>query len=199
MKMLVFDLDGVIITYKKNFAETYSAEFGVELGKIYEFFTNDYRDCAVGRSNLRSTIKEYVSLWAWPGDVDSLIQYWFKCQSTVDTRLLKLIESARRSGHMCYVASDQDNIRSEYVRTLVDFESEFDGHFFSCDVGATKTENEFFEHVILKLGCPPANVHFWDDNPKNVATAQQSGLQAEVYTSYDNFQPAFRSRFVSTT
>ena len=130
MTKLIFDLDGVIITYEKNFAERYSAEFGVEVGKIYDFFVNDYYDCAVGRSALRDKIERYVPLWGWPGNAEALIRYWFDSQSTVDTGLLNLIGSARRSGHECYVASDQDATRSAYVRSLVDIDGSFDGSFF---------------------------------------------------------------------
>jgi putative hydrolase of the HAD superfamily len=169
MAKLIFDLDGVIITYEKNFAEAYAAEFGVDVANIYYFFANDYHDCAIGRSALRDKIEKYVSLWGWRGDAESLIRYWFDSQSTVDTRLLDLIAAARRSGHECYVASDQDATRSAYVRRLVDLDRAFDGSFFSCDVGATKADGAFFECVLRQLGCVPG----------------------------DDFEPAFSSRFVS--
>jgi putative hydrolase of the HAD superfamily len=197
MTILIFDLDGVIITYKRNFAETYSAEFGVDITKIYEFFANDYHDCAIGQASLRDKIEKYVSLWGWPGNAESLIQYWFDSQSEVDIRLLDIISSARQSGHKCYVASDQDATRSEYVRKLVNIDVAFDGSFFSCDLGSTKTEAAFFERVLGELGCAPADVHFWDDNPKNVAAAKQAGIRAEVYNSFDDFRLAFSSQFVS--
>ncbi|MGW1728143.1 HAD family hydrolase [Streptomyces sp. NPDC002306] len=199
MTKLIFDLDGVIITYEKNFAEKYSAEFGVGIGEIYDFFVNDYYDCAIGRSALRDKIEHYVSPWGWPGDADSLIQYWFDCQSTVDSGVLDLIGLARRSGHECYVASDQDAARSAYVRSLVDIEGAFDGAFFSCDLGATKTEAVFFERVLGELGCAADEVYFWDDNPKNVTTAKQARIKAELYTAYDDFWPAFSDRFVSAS
>lgn len=198
MAKLIFDLDGVIITYNKNFAETYSAEFGVEVNKIYDFFANDYHDCAIGRSALRDKIEKYVPLWGWPGDPDSLIRYWFDSQSTVDTGLLDLIASARRSGHTCYVASDQDVTRSAHVRTLVDLDRAFDGSFFSYDIGATKTEAAFFERVLGELGSIPTDIYFWDDNPKNVATARRANMNAEVYTTYDDFRPAFSKKFAPT-
>ena len=197
MTKLIFDLDGVIITYEMNFAEKYSAEFGVDVGKMYDFFANDYYDCAIGRSALRDKIEKYVPLWGWPGDADSLIGYWFDCQNTVDTGLLDLIGSARRSGHECYVASDQDATRSAYIRSLVDLDGAFDGSFFSCDLGATKTEAAFFERMLGELGCAPTDVYFWDDNPKNVTTARQAKISAELYTAYDDFRPAFTDRFVS--
>ena len=198
MTKLIFDIDGVIITYEKNFAEVYSSEFGLDISEIYEFFSNDYYDCAIGRSALRDRIERYVSRWGWPGDADSLIQYWFDSQSTVDIRLLDLIGTARQSGHKCYVASDQDTTRSAYVRSLVNIDATFDGSFFSCDLGVTKTEVAFFERILGELGCAPKDLHFWDDNPKNVFVARQAGISADLYTSYDEFRSAFCSQYVST-
>lgn len=197
MTNLIFDLDGVIITYEQNFAEAYSAEFGMDIAKIYEFFANDYHDCAIGQASLRDKIEKYVSLWGWSGDAESLIQYWFDSQSKVDTRLLDLIESARQSGHKCYVASDQDATRSAYVRKLVNIDSAFDGSFFSCDIGTTKTEAAFFERLLGELGSAPGDVYFWDDNPKNVVAAKQAGIRADVYNSFEDFRLAFSNQFVS--
>lgn len=197
MNKLIFDLDGVIITYEKNFAETYSEEFGIDISKIYEFFANDYYECAIGKASLRDRIAKYVSLWGWPGDAETLIQYWFDAQSKVDSRLLDLVESARQAGHKCYVASDQDATRSEYVRKLVNVDDAFDGSFFSCDLGTTKTEAAFFEHVLEELACNSGDVYFWDDNPKNVVVAKQAGIRAEVYNSFEDFRPEFSSKFVS--
>lgn len=197
MTTLIFDLDGVIITYEKNFAETYSAEFGVGVEKIYDFFSADYHDCAIGRSTLRDALDKYVPLWSWPGDTDSLIGYWFKCQSTVDTKMLELIGSARKSGYACYVASDQDVMRSDFVRGLIDFDNTFDGRFFSCDIGATKTDTAFFEQVLGKLDCSAHDVYFWDDNSKNVTTAKNAGINAEVFRDYAGFEKSFLTRFAA--
>ena len=195
MGKLMFDLDGVVITYNRNFAETYSAEFGVPVTEIYKFFSDDYRDCAIGRSTLPERLGKYIHAWRWLGDVDSLIRYWFDCQSTVDTRLVNLIRSARSGGLDCYVASDQDLMRSSYIRNLIDLDSIFSGCFFSCDLGATKVEPAFFEKVLDSLGCRPGEVCFWDDNPQNVAVAKAVGMEAERYTGYDDFWRAFIRRF----
>ena|ERR1700678_2924045 len=195
MSNLVFDLDGVLITHKKNFAESYSAEFGIPTSKIYDFFANDYYDCAVGRAALPDKIAKYIEPWRWTGDANSLIDYWFACQSTVDDRLVALIGSARAAGNKCYAASDQDAMRSAYIRSLIDLDSVFNDCFFSCELGVTKAEPEFFERVLDSLRSAPADVNFWDDNPKNVATAEKSGINAEVYTSYDDFLIPFSHRF----
>ncbi len=195
MSKLIFDLDGVIVTYDRNFAEMYSADFGVPVTEIYRFFSDDYRDCAIGQAALPERIGKYISAWRWPGDTDSLIQYWFDCQSTVDTKLVSLIMSAKSAGHECYVASDQDLMRSGYFRNILDFDSIFAGCFFSCDLGATKTELTFFEQVIESIGCSPSDIYFWDDNPQNVSVAKAVGMQAELYTGYEDFRPGFIDRF----
>jgi putative hydrolase of the HAD superfamily len=197
MTKLIFDLDGVIITYEKNFAETYSAEFGVGVEKIYDFFSTDYRACAIGQATLRAAMEKYVALWSWPDDTDSLIKYWFDCQSTVDANILGLIGSAREAGYACYVASDQDAMRSSYVRELIDFDHTFDGRFFSCDLGTTKTDTAFFERMLGELGCAPHEAYFWDDNAKNVTTAQSVGINAEIYRDYTGFEQSFVDRFAA--
>jgi len=195
MSKLVFDLDGVIITYEKNFAETYAAEFNLDVAMIYKFFSEDYRDCAIGRSNLADEIARYLPAWKWPGDSASLIAYWFDCQSQINVKLIELIEESKSAGHTCYIASDQDFIRSQYICALFDVDSLFDACFFSCDLGVTKTDPLFFRHVLSRLGDRATDVYFWDDNPDNVATAQRLGINAELFVTYEAFEPSFSERF----
>lgn len=194
MSALLFDLDGVIITFEKNFAETYSEEFGVPLGEIYQFFSNDYFDCAIGRRDLPDALEKYRAEWKWPGDVNSLIDYWFKCQSNIDRRMISLIQAASRAGHRCFLASDQDVTRCAYIRRILDVDSLFNQCFFSCEVEATKTQSLFFEKVIGAVDSDPANIFYWDDNIQNVKTAESVGLNALLFTSFEEFEAPF-SRF----
>lgn len=191
MSNLIFDLDGVIITYEKNFAQKYSEEFGVDIAEIYKFFSNDYHDCAIGQGNLIEKIGKYVQHWQWPGDAQSLVKYWFDCQSTVDERILNLIKDASNSGYKCYAASDQDVMRSSYLKELIDLNSYFDKCFFSCDMGVTKTNIVFFENIINSLQCSSRDIYFWDDNPKNVETARLLGINAQIYSSFNEFFSSF--------
>lgn len=191
MRKLIFDLDGVIIVYAKNFAETYSEQFGISSEEIYKFFRDDYYDCAVGKSNLSDKIEKYIQPWGWTGSVEDLIQYWFSCQSKVDVRLLESIQKARCFGHQCYIASDADAMRLEFVKKLIDLDIIFNGCFFSCEMGVVKTEIEFFNQVIKALRCQPEQVSFWDDNAANVNLARSIGITAELYTGYEQFSSSF--------
>jgi len=198
MSCLVFDLDGVVITFEKNFAETYSQEFSIPINEIYEFFSNDYYDCAVGKAQLASRISNYSEKWKWPGSTEDLIDYWFNCQSQVDTRMIEHIKAARNSGHLCFAASDQDEMRSNFIQRILNMDELFDGFFFSFEVGAMKTERVFFEHLVNQLPCLANEIFFWDDNPKNVQTAKEVGINAETYSDFERFSDEFSERFVKS-
>ncbi|MBF6150343.1 HAD family hydrolase [Nocardia nova] len=186
-KVLIFDLDGVVITYEKIFAESYSQKYGIDVSKVQEFFVGEYYGCAIGIDSLVESIEKYLTAWNWPGSASSLIDYWFDCHSRVDADLLRAIGSARSAGCECYVASDLDRTRAVYVSRLLDIENNFDGRFFSCEIGAVKTEPRFFDAVLTVLECDPEWIWFWDDNHRNVATARTRGVNARLYTGYRDF------------
>ncbi len=52
-----------------------------------------------------------------------------------------------------------------------------------------KPQIGFFEHIIYKMDqIQPHEILFWDDRPDNVEAAQRTGIQAEVYTNFVDFQ-----------
>jgi FMN phosphatase YigB (HAD superfamily) len=57
-----------------------------------------------------------------------------------------------------------------------------------------KSQPAFFEHVLRKLnGIAAHEILFWDDSAPNIATARQSGLQAEIYTTFADFNAKMHS------
>ncbi len=55
----------------------------------------------------------------------------------------------------------------------------FDHRFLSHEIGLVKPDREVYDHVLAELGCPAANVLFFDDNQINVDGARAAGLRAE--------------------
>ena len=79
------------------------------------------------------------------------------------------------------------------------FAQKFDGSFSSAHVGQVKNQPAFFEHVLRQLdGTKAHEILFWDDSAPNIATARQSGLQAEIYTSFADFNVKM-SRYLGNT
>lgn len=54
----------------------------------------------------------------------------------------------------------------------------FDIRFLSHEMGLVKPDRELFDHVVARLAAPPESIVFLDDNPANVASAQDAGLTA---------------------
>lgn len=56
-----------------------------------------------------------------------------------------------------------------------------DGCVFSAVCGMTKPNADIFEHICQKFGLEPTEAVFIDDNPANVHTARQLGMQGYVF------------------
>ena len=50
-----------------------------------------------------------------------------------------------------------------------------------------KPQAEIYLHCCRELGVDPAKALFLDDRPENVEGARVAGLQAEVYSDWENF------------
>ncbi len=49
-----------------------------------------------------------------------------------------------------------------------------------------KSESEFFNEVIQKLGLKPEELMYWDDDNANVEVAKSVGICAFTYTNFDS-------------
>lgn len=66
--------------------------------------------------------------------------------------------------------------------------------FSSVDIGYMKNNPRFFTSILTTLDdCPAENILFWDDTPFNVDTARRTGMVAEIYTGFTDFQAKTRS------
>ncbi|MGE3801369.1 MAG: HAD family hydrolase [Candidatus Kapaibacterium sp.] len=52
----------------------------------------------------------------------------------------------------------------------------FDHHFLSFEIGMMKPDREIFEHVVEKIGIPPRQILYFDDNKLNVEGAKSVGM-----------------------
>lgn len=183
-KILLLDMDGVVLSEEGYFSERYAREFGVPVEKLLPFFKSEFRECQLGVKDIREVLEKYLADWGWKGNVDELLQYWFKDGSVPDTGVMAVIRNARSKGIRCYLATDQEKYRAAYLWNSIEPSKEFDGAFFSCDFGFRKTEAKYWEKVLAALGNPdPADVFFWDDEEDNIKAAQKLGINAYLFTN----------------
>lgn len=53
---------------------------------------------------------------------------------------------------------------------------------YSYDCGHTKPSVEFVEYMISKVGCPPTEIFYVDDNPKHAEPARPFGIHIGYYS-----------------
>lgn len=184
---LVFDVDGVLCPATFRFAAYLEREHQLTGAQTREFFTGPFLDCLVGKADLKQVILPFLVQWGWQGSLDDFLQRWFGEESLVDARLLTVVRQIRARGIHCYVATNQEQYRTHYLREQMGFIDCFDQVFSSAEVGVTKPQTQFYAYVTQTIGTPPERILFWDDSPSNVTAARAYGWQAEHYTDYHTF------------
>ena len=187
IKAVIFDADGVLI-FPWLFAEHLDGEFQITREATRAFFEGKFTECLLGRADLSEVLPPYLDEWGWTGSVAEFMRLWFSVEDVVDARMLGAVQSLRGDGILCYLASNQEKHRSEYIRRVMGFDADFDRLFFSCEIGAKKPDARFYEVIEGAIGLNGGQIAFWDDSPSHVNAASLRGWQAKLYTSYEDFE-----------
>ena len=102
--------------------------------------------------------------------------------------MVAVIRSLRSDGLPCYLATNQEHYRVEYMRAHMGFADLFDGLFYSAAIGCKKPDARFYEHIQQALGLPGEAILFWDDALANVEAARACGWHAEHYTGFEELR-----------
>lgn len=188
IKAIIFDSDGMTNCAEK-FSVRFSRDFNIPYEQILPFFLNEFKGCLVGKADLKDVIKPYLIKWNWQKSVDELLNYWFSGEVNVDTRVMEVIGMLKQKSIKCYLATNQEKYRTDYMVEQMNYKKIFDAIFSSAEIGYKKPQPEFFQVVLEKIGNPPKNeIMFWDDDQENVDGAKAFGLQSYLYTGFDSFQ-----------
>ena len=186
-KVILFDADGVLTLPEEVFTVMYSKSHGLDTGPFEQFFRSEWEAIVTGKQDLKETIAANPELWQWNGSTDELLEYWFKTEDVRNEELLTLIGELKQQGLSCYLATDQERYRGEYMKNVM-FKDLFDGYFISSELGVTKTDPKFFELIIeqFKHTHPdllPSEIVFYDDSRSKVDTACSVGINGQLYKS----------------
>lgn len=193
IKVVLLDGDGVLLKKHKYFSEMYAEKHGVDLEKITPFFTGPFGACKKGQADVKEELAPYLKDWGWDKSVDEFLDYWFTSDTVEDEQVVAEAQKLREKGLKCYLASDQEKYRAEYIKSQTKLGQAVDGLFVSCDMGCSKSEPVFFEKVLKQLSVESSEVLYWDDEEENVAVAKKLGIDARVYTSFDDFVEQMQS------
>jgi putative hydrolase of the HAD superfamily len=123
--------------------------------------------------------------------VEQVSEVWGTIEPLEPTR--SFVQQLRAAGFGCHLATNQDDLRTSYMRARMGYDELLDQCFYSCEVGAAKPEEEFFRRVADALGVELGELVFVDDTLENVHAAQACGLPA-LYWHHRDGVDALRER-----
>lgn len=188
-KVILIDADGVILKKQRYFSEQYAEEKNIPIEPITSFFSNEFKQCMRGQSDLKEALVPYLRDWKWDADTDAFLKYWFDTDVVVDENALERFKDLKKAGKMCYLASNQEKYRAAYISNVL-ADKDLDGFFFSHKLGIEKPNKEFFENIIKELGVKPEEIEYYDDDPRNVDVAKSLGIKGYVFKEASDIKTA---------
>ncbi len=197
-KAIFFDADGVLIKNKFLFTEQLKQDYSIEIEKMLPFFTGVYRQCSIGKADLREELVKVIAGWGWNGTVDELMEYWFTKGTQIDQEVLEYVKSIRDRGIRCYMATDQEKYRGEHLEKLLGNDQVFKRVFYSAQIGCSKKEPAFWDHVfdtVSRASRPPfqelidrSQTLFIDDDQPKIEAVASFGLDTHLYTDLESLK-----------
>jgi putative hydrolase of the HAD superfamily len=182
MKAVFFDADSVIVRPESWFFVAAERDYGIPKAAFLEFVHTDLRRCTRGELELLEILPAYLARWQVRVSAEELVQAWLRHEHHLDHTLLEQIQTIRRAGMPCYLATNQERNRASYMKKEMGLEAALDGVFISSELGARKPEPAFYHKVQNALNLEPHEIYFWDDSSENVQAALECGWQAQVFT-----------------
>lgn len=190
-KAILFDADGVVI-HAEMFSLQYQRKFQVENEKMLPFFKGEFQDCLIGKKDLKKTVTPYLKEWKWDLSADNFLKLWFKSEHNIDQRIIDTIKKLRKSKIKCYLATNQEKYRTNYMIHEMEFKNIFDGVFSSAFVGFKKPEKEFYEYILTEINkeisIKPEEIMFFDDSKKHIIEAKNLNIDSHLFTSFKDFK-----------
>lgn len=202
MKIFLFDVDGVVIN-SAGWSKDVFADWAITSEQLQEFFRSDFEDCICGRRDLEEALEPWLSGWGHKNRTRDFMQYWFEKDSQVNSSVLNLVRNLLPR-EVCFLATNQDRHRSQFLMESLDFNSTFAGIFAAWELGCAKPNPDFFLQISDRLGARfgargnALEIHFIDDLEKNVAAAAALGWHAHRFEDFPPFEAWLNAR-VSVT
>ncbi|QDP95054.1 HAD-IA family hydrolase [Microlunatus elymi] len=176
---VLFDADGVLQRMPPGWQDSLLGRLGDEpVETLAELFTREREETIAG-GDFGALVADTLRRRGLSTDPELVLDSWRTL--VVDRQLTDRIKKLRTSGIGCALATNQQDVRVAYMRSLPDYADVFDEQFYSSELGLAKPDPAFFEVIIQRLGIEPDEALFVDDVAANVAGARVAGLAAEVF------------------
>lgn len=193
IKAITFDLDGVYFTedsfkkFKSIFPTNNSDPDFVEhvLKKSDEMM------------NFKKGIMTEVDYWGYVNQsfgqnlsIDQITKLLMEAYST-NQNVVDYVKKVRSEGIKTCICTNNFPTRINALNKKFNFLSDFDVQVFSYEVGFNKPDPNIFQTLIDRSGVQPNELFYADDNQSCIDSALSLGINAIVYTTFDNFVKSY--------
>ncbi|MDO8676342.1 MAG: HAD-IA family hydrolase [Candidatus Azambacteria bacterium] len=185
-KAILFDADGVVIR-SGLFGAYYQITKGISPDQMLPFYNGIFQECLTGKADLKEVIFPWLKKWKWNSDADDFLLKWFQYEDKADRKIVDLIQALQKNSVSCYLATNQEKYRTQYLRKKMGFEKLFDGIFSSAEMGCKKPERKFYEFIPQKLNLGKNKILYIDDSASNTKSASDIGIESYLYTEFEPF------------
>ena len=119
--------------------------------------------------------------------IEKMVQHEIGFWNTFDSRVISWIDQLRESGYTVGILSNLPFPLADALRGTEGFLEHFDHVTFSCELGLFKPHGPIYEHSFQGLRVAPEAVLFIDDKQENVDGAKAVGMEAELFTRWEEF------------
>lgn len=188
MANIIFDFDGVLVRSRlldKTFLwqQTIESDLGLPQTLREKIFKQpEWNEIICGQNDFRKRLEKIFSN---SPKVDEFIQYWLAKDLDWYLPVLNLASGLKSTGHDIYIGTNQDRIRSAFIRTQPEVENIFTKVFVSCEIGVCKPNSEFYIKIVERF--PQEDLSSFiviDDDQRNVEAASKIGLKG-IYFNPD--------------
>jgi len=119
--------------------------------------------------------------------IERLVRHEVGFWNTFDDRVLAWMEQLRDAGYTIGILSNLPNPVANGLRETPGFMERFDHVTFSCELHLFKPQPAIYQHSFKGLNVAPEETLFIDDRQENVDGARAAGMNAELFTLWEEF------------
>jgi putative hydrolase of the HAD superfamily len=119
--------------------------------------------------------------------IERMVQHEIGFWNTFDSRVLSWIDQLRAGGYTVGILSNLPFPLADALRGTEGFMEHFDHVTFSCELRLFKPRAAIYEHSFRGLKVAPEETLFIDDKQENVDGARAVAMNAELFTTWEEF------------
>jgi putative hydrolase of the HAD superfamily len=184
IEAVVFDADGVIQRRPEGWRANLGAALGFEgdaEGFLAELFAEEIPMLVCG-NGISEALTGLMKRWSCAVTIDEALEVWTRIE--VEPGVREIVEGLRSQGIHCFLASNQEAFKAEYMSRSLGYGELFDREFYSCHVGCKKPDLAYFEVIAAEARVRPERLLFIDDQEANVIAARQARLVGAHFTRF---------------